>query len=136
MTDISKYMFHIITSEATSYVLGLLVCLFVCQSFTPFSSFWSAMIYADTRIVNIIKVHIESNNLQVELIRFRKKKFDFNLFTFGKRRIQCNVANRTQNRMFQTVTTSAPFLTVYGVRCHLNRHLINHISLCTPLDWS
>ena len=29
--------------------------------------------YADKRIANIMKVYIERNNLQVELIRFRNK---------------------------------------------------------------
>ena len=39
------------------FSIGLFVCLsafmFVCQSFPYFSSFWSAIRYADKRIVNI-----------------------------------------------------------------------------------
>ena len=52
--------------------------------------------YADKRIVNMMKVYIEGNIMQVELLRFRKKKIDFILtFTFAKRGIQCNIAHRT-----------------------------------------
>ena len=32
---------------------------------------------AHKRIVNIMKMYIERNNIQVELIRFRKKNIDF-----------------------------------------------------------
>ena len=74
------------------------VCLFVCcQSFASFSSFGQPLRYADKRIVNIMKVYIERTNLQVELIRFH----NFFLFTFAKRRIQCNIAHRTQIGKFR-----------------------------------
>ena len=38
--------------------------------------------------VNIIKVHIERINMQVEVIRFRKKISNLFTFTFAKRGIQ------------------------------------------------
>ncbi len=41
------------------------VSLFVCQSFALFS-FCQPLRYTDNRIVNIMKVYIERNNLQVE----------------------------------------------------------------------
>ena len=63
----------------TDFLFGVFVCLFVCfsvsMSFASFSMFWLAITYADKRIANIIRVSIERNNLQVELIRFRKKIF-------------------------------------------------------------
>ena len=40
------------------------------------------------RIVNIIKVHIERSNMQVKLIRFRKKIYPLFTFTFAKLGIQ------------------------------------------------
>ena len=45
---------------------------------------------AHRRIVNIMKVYIERNNMQVELIRFRKKISPLFTFTFAKRGIQCD----------------------------------------------
>ena len=48
------------------------VSLFVCQSFALFSSFCQLLHYTDNHIVNIMKVYIERNNLQVELIRYSK----------------------------------------------------------------
>ena len=46
--------------------------MFVRQSFASFSSFGQLLRYADKRIVIIMKVYIERNNLQVELIRYCK----------------------------------------------------------------
>ena len=43
---------------------------------------------AHKRIFNRIKVYIERNNMQVELIRFRKKISPLFTFTFAKRGIQ------------------------------------------------
>ena len=54
--------------------------MYVCLSVRPslqLVRFGKLLRYADKRIVNIIKVYIERNNLQVELIRFRKKNVDF-----------------------------------------------------------
>ena len=39
-----------------------------------------------------MKVYIERNNMQVELIRFRKKKLTLFSFAFAKRGIQYNIA--------------------------------------------
>ena len=44
--------------------------------------------YADKRIVNIIKVYIERNNLQVELVRYSKNMLTLFTFNFAKRRIR------------------------------------------------
>ena len=55
------------------FVFCLFLCVFVCVSvLASFSSFWQLLRYADKRIVNIMKVYIERNNTQVELIRFCK----------------------------------------------------------------
>ena len=40
---------------------------------------------AHKRIVNIMKVYIERNNMQLELIRFRKKTSPLFTFTFARR---------------------------------------------------
>ena len=62
--------------------------------------------YPDKCIVDImIQVYIERNNLQLELIRYRKKD-DLFTFTFTKRRIQCNIAHRMHIRKFRTQTSN------------------------------
>ena len=50
--------------------------VFVCQLRTSFTSFGQLLCCAHERIVNIMKVYIERKNMQLELIRFRKK-YDF-----------------------------------------------------------
>ena len=58
------------------FVLGLYVRFYVCLSVSPslpLVCFRQLLRYADTRIVSIMKESIERNNLQVELIRHRKK---------------------------------------------------------------
>ena len=49
--------------------------------------------YADKRIVNIMKVYIGRNNLQLELIRYRNKRLTLFTITFAERRFQCNIAH-------------------------------------------
>ena len=49
--------------------------LFVCQLLASFTSFGQLLRRAHKGIVNIMKVHIERNNMQVELIRFRNIDF-------------------------------------------------------------
>ena len=70
------------------------VSLFVCQSFALFSSFCQLLRCTDNRIFNIMKVYIERNNLQVELIRYSKHG-DFIHVICVKLLIQCNIAHRT-----------------------------------------
>ena len=72
----------------------------------------SLLRYADKRNFNINKVYIEMNNLQLELIRYRKKMLSLFTFTFAKRLIQCNISKRMHIRKFRTQNTSALFLTV------------------------
>ena len=48
------------------------VSLFVCQFFALSSPFFQLLRYTGNRIVNIMKVYIKRNNLQVELIRYSK----------------------------------------------------------------
>ena len=55
-----------------SCLVRLSVCLFVCQSLVTFRLFRQLLRSADKRIINIMKVYMERNNMQVELIRFRK----------------------------------------------------------------
>ena len=59
---------NILGSEE-GHVTFYLVCLFVSQSL-PLVRFGQLLRYPDNCIVNIMKVYIERNNLQVELIRF------------------------------------------------------------------
>ena len=58
------------------------MCVCVCgyQILASFSSLWAAV----RCIVNIMKVYIERNNMQVEIIRFRKKISPLFTFTFAK----------------------------------------------------
>ena len=55
-----------------AFLLGLSVGVFVCQSLPPLVPFEQLLRCADKRIFNIMQVYIERNNMQVELIRFRK----------------------------------------------------------------
>ena len=45
----------------------------MCQLRASFTSFEQLLLCAHKRIVNIMKMYIEGNNMQVKLIRFRKK---------------------------------------------------------------
>ena len=56
------------------------------------ASCYAVQIYA----LSLMKVYIERSNMQVELIRFRKKVSTLFTFTFANRGIQCNIAHRTQ----------------------------------------
>ncbi len=49
------------------------VCMYECQLCASFTYFGQLLRCAHKRFVNIMNVYIERNNLQVELIRFRKK---------------------------------------------------------------
>ena len=74
----------------------MLVCMHVCVSVSSsLHSFLFAQQLrgADNSLVNILNVHIKSGNMQVELIRFRKKNV-FNLFTF-------TFANKNRNKPLQ-----------------------------------
>ena len=53
------------------------VCMCVCQLCASSTSLGQLLLLAHKCIVNRIKVYIERNNMQVELIRFRKKYIDF-----------------------------------------------------------
>ena len=83
-----------------TFLLGPFVCLFVClfvsQSSLHLVRFGQMSCFADTRIVNIMRMYIERNKMQVELIRFRENILSFFTFTFAKRIIQCNIVHRTQ----------------------------------------
>ena len=63
------------------------VCMYVCQLSASFTYFGQLLRCAPKRIVNIMKVYIKRNNMQVELIRFRKKISTLFTFTFAKRGI-------------------------------------------------
>ena len=63
----------------------LLVWMIVCTRSSLHSVWFGQLLCCGhKRIVNGIKVYIERNNMQVELIRFCKKKIS-TLFTFAKR---------------------------------------------------
>ena len=47
--------------------------MFVCLFVWHLVRFGQLLRSADKRIVNIMKVYVKRNNMQVELIRFRKK---------------------------------------------------------------
>ena len=63
----------------TAFYFGCLGgCVFVCVSDPRFIQFALGQLLrcAHEHIVNVMKVHIEGENIQVELIRFRKN-FNF-----------------------------------------------------------
>ena len=55
--------------------------------------------------VNILRVYIERNNLQLELIQYRKNA-DFIHVYFVKRRIQCNIARGIMGRYQEVSNTN------------------------------
>ena len=77
--------------------LGLIVCLSVCLFVSPslplvhFGQLLSMQINA----LLIVKVYTERNNMQVELIRYRKK-VDFFTFTFAADSMQYRPTNAYQ----------------------------------------
>ena len=68
----------------------------VCQLGASFTSFRQLLRCANKRIVNLMKVYIESSNMHVELIRFVKKISTLFTFSFPNRGMHCNIAHRTQ----------------------------------------
>ena len=58
--------------------------------------FWQLLCCAHKRIVNIMKVYIGSNNMQVELTRFRKK---YRLYS----RLFCEARNFPTDAMFRSM---------------------------------
>ena len=96
-------------------LLGVFVCLFVCLSvLATVSSFWSAISllrYVDNRIVSILKAYIERNNIQVELIQYRKH-LDFIHVYFCKARDSMQYRPPNANKGVSKPTTSVPFVTV------------------------
>ena len=60
--------------------------MFICQSVSPslpLVRFGKILRCSDKRIVNIMNVYLERNNMQVELIRFREHNIDFiNLYVW------------------------------------------------------
>ena len=80
--------------------------------------------YADNRIVNILKVYIERNILQVELIRYRKQ-VDFIHVFFCEAMYSMQYRPPNVNQEFRTQTTLAHFLTVYAdSRLRVNAWLV------------
>ena len=85
----------LLTTSAMCYMYKVkkvtrLLLFFVCLSF-------------GRRIVNVLKVYIESNNLQL----FTVKMLTYSHFAyFAKRRAQCNIGHETHIRKFRTQTTS------------------------------
>ena len=99
--------------------LNWLACSFYCRRHPS-----TLLRYADKHIVNIMKVYIERNNLQLELIRYSKQMLTLFTSTFVKRQIQYNITHWTQIRRFRTQTTSAPVLTVYSDSWRVNAWLV------------
>ena len=71
----SIYIYIHLRKSRHCLLLCLAVGLYVCMSNPRFFQFALGSCYAVhiKRIVDIMKVYIERNNMQVELIRFRKK---------------------------------------------------------------
>ena len=65
-----------------------LVCFFVDFGHDKRILLVTQLLYADKRIVKIMKVFIDTNNLQLELIRYSKKNFTLFTFTCTKRQIR------------------------------------------------
>ena len=68
------------TQRGDCFVSTLSVSYCVCQLGALFTSFRQLLRCANKRIVNIMKVYIESSNMHVELIRFRKKYLLYSRF--------------------------------------------------------
>ena len=80
------------------------VCLYVSDSL-HLGSFWQLLRCADKRIVNIMKMYIEWNKMQVELIRFRKNlNFIHVHFCKSRNTIQYRSPNATLDSCCQTVS--------------------------------
>ena len=62
--DYAKNIIYIQSSEG--HMIDFLLGLFVCLSVSPSLRFGQLLRYAGKRIVNIMKVYIERNNLQLE----------------------------------------------------------------------
>ena len=88
------------------WISTLLVCLFVSSSLC-LVRFCQLLRYTDNRIVNMMKVYIKRNNLQVELIRYSKT---WSLYS----RYLCEATDSMQYRppnVNEFSNTLAPFLT-------------------------
>ena len=59
--------------------LNLKMCVCVCVCVSPWSSLgrFGSCYAVQINALSIMKVYIENNNIQVELIRLRKKNIDF-----------------------------------------------------------
>ena len=69
----------------TFYLVRLFVCVSISSSSLHLVRFGELLRYADRRIVVIMKVYIERNNVLVELMRFRKQILILFTFKFAKR---------------------------------------------------
>ena len=103
----------------TSYFVCTSVSLSsVCQSVIPSLTlvrFRQLLRYADKRIANIMKVYIERNNLQVELIRLKK----YQLYSCLLLRSEgCNAISLTGRK--STINTTASIAAVG--QCLLSLH--------------
>ena len=70
LMSLTGYVYIRRSRDGSAIWRWMCACVRVYQILASFSSLWAA---AHKRIVNIMKVYIERNNMQVELIRFRKK---------------------------------------------------------------
>ena len=96
-------------ADFVGHSIGALACFFVDCGHNKPILLVTQLCYADTCIVNIMKVYFERNNLQLELIRYSKKK----CLVYSRLLLRSDgFAHRAHSRKFRTQTTSAPFLTV------------------------
>ena len=58
-------MYNVCVCVCVRACVRVCVCVFVCQLRASFTSFGQLLYCAHKRIVNIIKVHFERNNMQV-----------------------------------------------------------------------
>ena len=101
----------------------MFVCLFVryvsVLSVLHSVRFGQLLCCADKHTVNIMKVYIERNDMQVKLIRFRKIYALF-MYTFAKRGIQCNILiERNSRQLLSDVSIVTSLLS------HLS-HIVHH----------
>ena len=107
------------------------MCAFVCQLRASFTSFGQLLCCAHKRIVNIMKVYTEKNNMQVELIRFRKtyrlENIDFGNFEVG-------IYFPTE--MFMKLRDVSPLFCACSKMCLFDKRQFdsNHVLIFTPFQ--
>ena len=110
-------------------ILTWCVCMFVCLCVSPslhLLRFGQLRLCADERIVNIMKVYIEWNKMQVELIRFRNKNIN-------SIRVYFHEARNSMHYRSLNATPCSRQLLSGSVYVHLP--VVTPLPHCSPFNW-